>query len=243
MEYIDDFMDEFALWRLCEELSAIQATLLIVDFDPSYKSYEIESMQSSKKPKGYDAVKTALLYAITSGTLKANIIRKSISSDENYIYLENQRLTKLVETFKIELFLSNSDVEEIEQNLQLNTEIDLDATTIKVDDLRKWLAGRGYKIGFFFPDQTNSPNYLNPTHTNYAPKMAAAIGAWKAVNEEPGLISGKTPKQAMLVWLRKHADKFGLTKDDGSPNEQGIEEIAKIANWDLKGGAPKTPGQ
>ena len=45
----------------------------------------------------------------------------------------------------------------------------------------------------------------------------------------------------MMKWLRRHADQYGLTKDDGNPNEQGIEEIAKIANWDSKGGAPKTP--
>jgi hypothetical protein len=55
-------------------------------------------------------------------------------------------------------------------------------------------------------------------------------------------MKGKTVKQALLKWLRKNADKFGLTKDDGNPNEQGIEEIAKISNWDTKGGAPKTPG-
>jgi hypothetical protein len=29
-----------------------------------------------------------------------------------------------------------------------------------------------------------------------------------------------------------------LTKEDGN-NEQAIEEIAKIANWDMKGGAPR----
>jgi len=45
-----------------------------------------------------------------------------------------------------------------------------------------------------------------------------------------------------IVWLRQHANEFGLTKEDGNPNEQGIEEVAKIANWDTKGGAPKTPG-
>ena len=33
-----------------------------------------------------------------------------------------------------------------------------------------------------------------------------------------------------------------LTKDDGNPNQLGIEEVAKIANWSVKGGAPKTPG-
>ena len=51
----------------------------------------------------------------------------------------------------------------------------------------------------------------------------------------------KTVKQALVIWLRHHANKFALTKEDGKPNEQGIEEVAKIANWDAKGGAPKTP--
>ena len=51
----------------------------------------------------------------------------------------------------------------------------------------------------------------------------------------------KTVKQALVIWLRQNANRFGLTKEDGNPNEQGIEEVAKIANWDATGGAPKTP--
>jgi hypothetical protein len=53
---------------------------------------------------------------------------------------------------------------------------------------------------------------------------------------------GKTAKQAINVWLRRNAARFGLTKEDGNPNDQGIEDVSKIANWDTKGGAPKTPG-
>jgi hypothetical protein len=45
-------------------------------------------------------------------------------------------------------------------------------------------------------------------------------------------------KQALDVWLGLHANEFGLTKEDGNPNETGIQEIAKIANWDTLGGAP-----
>src|SRR5262249_8679108 len=51
------------------------------------------------------------------------------------------------------------------------------------------------------------------------------------------------PGTSWRAWLRQHANEFGLTKEDGNPNEQGIEDAAKIANWDTKGGAPKTPGQ
>lgn len=123
-----------------------------------------------------------------------------------------------------------------------NDQVDCYRTTVLVDDLREWLSSRNFTTGFFFPQAEEESDYLDQKHENYAPKLAAAIRAWQAVNADPALSVGVTVKQGLLKWLRKNADRFGLTKDDGSPNEQGIEEIAKIANWDSKGGAPKTPG-
>jgi len=52
---------------------------------------------------------------------------------------------------------------------------------------------------------------------------------------------GKTPKKALEIWLRKHANEYGLTGRDGSPNELGIEEVSKVANWKPTGGASPTP--
>jgi hypothetical protein len=116
-------------------------------------------------------------------------------------------------------------------------------TTISVDELRTWLRGRGFKTGFFFPEGADTADYLNPNHPHYSPKLAAAIEAWEVVHKDASLTRGKTVKQALVIWLRRNASRFGLTKEDGNPNEQGIEEISKIANWDTKGGAPKTPGE
>ena len=112
-------------------------------------------------------------------------------------------------------------------------------TIVKVEHLKKWLSDKGVTTNFFFP--TAKPNYLDQRHKNYSPKLAAAISVWEAVTSDASLMHGTTAKQAMMKWLRRNADQYGLTKDDGNPNEQGIEEIAKIANWDSKGGAPKTP--
>jgi len=97
------------------------------------------------------------------------------------------------------------------------------------------------KTGFFFPETIVSPDYLDPKHPRYAPKLAAAVLAWMATATE-AVTSGKSPKQALAKWLREHAADFGMTDDDGKPNETGIEEAAKVANWQLTGGAPKTPG-
>jgi hypothetical protein len=115
-------------------------------------------------------------------------------------------------------------------------------TTIAIEDLRPWLKARGIKTGFFFPASEADPDYLSESHPNYSAKLAAAIEAWKSVSADAELKRGKSVKQALVVWLRQHANEFGLTKEDGNPNEQGIEDVAKIANWDTRGGAPKTPG-
>jgi len=112
-------------------------------------------------------------------------------------------------------------------------------TIVNIEDLKKWLSDKGVQVNFFFPSA--KPNYLDERHKHYSPKLAAAINVWESVTSDASLMHGATAKQAMMKWLRRHADQYGLTKDDGNPNEQGIEEIAKIANWDSKGGAPKTP--
>jgi hypothetical protein len=119
--------------------------------------------------------------------------------------------------------------------------IDTSKSRVEVDALRTWLAGRGLKAGFFFPETIVAQDYLDPKHPRYAPKLAAAVLAWMATANEAAT-SGKSPKQALAKWLREHAADFGLTDDDGKPNETGIEEAAKVANWQPTGGAPKTPG-
>ena len=52
---------------------------------------------------------------------------------------------------------------------------------------------------------------------------------------------GKTPKQALLKWLREHAAEYDLTDDEGNPQEKVIEELGKVANWKPEGGASSTP--
>ena len=117
--------------------------------------------------------------------------------------------------------------------------INLHNSRVDVESLKAWLIGRGFRRGFFFPTPVETPGYLETDNARYAPKLAAAVQAWQAV-KEPG---GKTPKQALSKWLFEHAVEFDLTDDEGKPNETGIEEIAKVANWQPSGGAPKTPSK
>lgn len=197
-------MEGLDYWRLCDELSVIQAALLVVGEDPSVTQESVDSWSPENRPKGYDAAKAALTNAVISKRLSARVVQ---------LYDEDGRI--------------------------LGT--DWHGTTIEVRLLREWLMSRGIGTGFFFPKPVAGPDYLNPFHPSYSPKLAAAVTSWKAISADPSLRNGKSVKQALIIWLRQHANDFELSKADGHPNEQGIEEIAKIANWDLKGGAPKTP--
>ena len=206
------------LWHLADSMSAQDAASLIAGYDPNYIDVcRNDTSFQQNYPRLYP-VERSLLCAIQSGKLEANIVGTGGSCRDRYVGDESEGCREPVD------------------------KISLSGTVVKVDDLRQWLKGRGFKTGFFFPQAGDTPVFLDKTHKNYAPKLAAAIAAWEVVSAAPELTKGTTVKKALLKWLRKNADRFGLTKDDGNPNEQGIEEIAKIANWDTKGGAPRTPG-
>ena len=117
-------------------------------------------------------------------------------------------------------------------------------TKVSVSDLKKWLLEKNFTNNFFLKNDTSSvQSYLDPENEFYAPKLSAAVNAWLEVTNNPAYLNGKTPKQALDKWLRQNANDYGLTKDDGNPNESAIEEISKIANWKLEGGVAKTTPQ
>jgi len=203
-------MEGLDYWRLCDELSVIQAALLIADCDPSPDASYVEGWEAEKRPPGYEAAKTAISNALRCGAITGRLVPDH------------------------ELDINGNLGPPIEDS------IDVANSRVQVESLRAWLAGRGMKTGFFFPEGSEFRDYLDPAHPRYAPKLAAAVLAWRATGDDSAT-RGKSPKQALVKWLREHAAEFGMTDDDGQPNETGIEEAAKVANWQPTGGAPKTP--
>jgi hypothetical protein len=121
--------------------------------------------------------------------------------------------------------------------------INLYSSYVDVDQLKGFLSEKGMRDGFFFADAAKQADYLDPSHPRYAPKLAAAVGAWEAIDDVSKL-GGKSPKKALEKWLRENAADFGLTsEEDGVVNESAIESIARISNWQPQGGAPATPAQ
>lgn len=119
--------------------------------------------------------------------------------------------------------------------------VDIDCTVLYVDSLKEHLLSKGINTGFFFSGKQDSRPYMDRNNIYYAPKLAAAVQAWSEITENWDDNKGRTPKQLLEKWLRENASAYSLTKEDGSPNEQGILEISKIANWKPEGGATKTP--
>lgn len=210
-------MESLDYWRFATSLTVFQAIILIVGFDPSDAEVAYcENVSLDRKPKGYLAVKAALIEAIKSGEVKPT----------HYKPITETAYDSTTGDAVGEYALPNS--------------VDLD-TTIPVSEIKAFLSRRGVVTGFFFPDGGAAEEFLDPSNPCYAPKLAAAVTGWKAVSSDMSLLKGKTPKQALVKWLRENARQYGLTDEEGKFNDLGIEEVAKVANWNTDGGAARTP--
>ena len=115
--------------------------------------------------------------------------------------------------------------------------VDIFQSYVEIDSLTKWLRSKGMTDNYFFPADDELAAYMNPDHPRYSAKLAATVEAWEAFDENDP--SPGTAKQKLQKWLRLNAARFGFVDDEGKTRENVIEEIAKIANWATKGGAPK----
>jgi hypothetical protein len=220
-------MNGLARWRLCDALSVTDAAYLIVGTDPSVERRLLQPADY-KEPEGYRTVTTALQEAVTSGRLPATL-RQSARPLGYKVSPPRAPQGTAVAT------------DENGQGFIYEQELEWSATTVTVNDLKDWLRAKGITSGFFFEHEPNPADYLDPKGDCYSPKLAAAVRAWEYVSSTPDSLRGKTVKQALISWLGKNAKHYGLADKKGKLNSLGIEEVSKIANWETKGGAPKTP--
>lgn len=237
---MDDIHYINPLWRLADPLTIEQAAALIAGNDPNiirfnaYGGVYFENENGLTDSNGSHWVQTALAAlknAVNSGKLRARLV---FSAQPRYeAGIDNMMERGYWQDEDISVFEDNATKSEF----VIRNAPDWDKSLVGRDDLKAWLVGNGYRTGFFFPESTEVVDYLDPKHSRYAPKLAAAVNAWIAVTD-PGKIS---PKKALEKWLREHAAKFGMTDEDGNPINQAIEDCSKVANWQPGGGAPKTP--
>jgi hypothetical protein len=198
-------MQSIDFWKLCDELSVVQAALLVAGYNPSeYQTVESEPL--NRQPMGYDGAKHALISGVRSGTIEGHL-KLEDSGDagwDSYVYNHH--------------------------------------SVVNVESLKEWLILKNVIRHFFFFPEVKISEFLDKDHPRYSPKLAAAVTVWNWCSDEAKL-EGKTPKQAVQKWLRKHAAEYGICDDDGKPNESVVASISQIVNWQTKGGAPRTPSR
>lgn len=235
-------MDSLDYWRLCDEVSVVQASALIVGLDPSSEEgSRCDGWAIEHQPAGYNAAKSALVNAINAGRLPASVRHGA----REYGWADQMSDIDMAESLAADYWSGDTsgstagDDENLapDRSCFFKIKPDWNLTTIFVDDLRAWLRRRGITTGFFFPEASpGGPEFLDPAHPRHSKKLAAAVSAWISVKE----VRGRSAKGALERWLREHAAEFGLTNDEGNPIETAMKECAAVANWDHSGGAPKS---
>lgn len=105
-----------------------------------------------------------------------------------------------------------------------------DDTTVLVTNLAAWCETKGIAHPFRArADQTIAA----PARSldRYPEQLRAAIEAFEALRHDSGATAGKSAKDALMAWLETNTNL----------GKGARERVAIIANWQPKGGAPKTP--
>lgn len=252
------------LWRLADELSVIDAAILITGNDPAEKKddyddtgYVIGQSQRRDYP-GYEAVFKSLRNSVLSNKLRATIalrardsaeidgafyasgepvfFRKEVDANFNEIAVPFDILLRASD-FRMSIF-ANRTLSALHNatTLYVLKEPAWDETTISVDDLKAWLSSKGIAPEFFFP-RGNPEGFRDPAHPRFSPKLACAVAAWEAV-ERPK--PNTSPKATIEEWVRANAVRFNMVGADGIPTAKAISEVSAVANWATSGGAVPT---
>ena len=200
--------------------------MLAVAVDPSSEAGTYcEDWKPHERPRGYEAMKVAIKDAIGLGFIVGTIVPET------------------------EYDWNGNPCGEVAGTA------DIDRSTVFLPSLEKWIESVGHGP-IFQPNPTAAqptgiPDYLNPGHPHYSPRLAAAIKAWQTVTENPGMLRGTTPQKAMAKWLEENHKALDLVQRQdskhhgykaGDMNKSAVADVAKVANWDESGGAPATPG-
>jgi hypothetical protein len=250
-------------WRLSESLSVTVAAMLAAGIDPG----SIEAVYPDNPKDGYFhrrgygnstkdyfhssqfiAVFSAFRNAILEEKLRANITR--LARGASYAWFGGEAIaegpredetelsyTALVRTDRTSLRTNaGTDLWDRYGKILVIKEPDWNQTSILVDDLKEWMLLRNFQPWFFFPE-VKPEGFKDKEHERYSAKLAAAVSAWEAV-QQPA--PSRTVKQTLEKWLNENAAKFGLIDDDGRPLSTVVQTLSEVANWETRGGAPKT---
>lgn len=239
--------DPLFFWRLHDEMTVPDAAILMVGGDPSEKAaqkdFPLTSPLVQKRDyPGFDAasgaLKGALLRGGIEGTLRYSVEKiDSVSPlQPNYKVVAMRDLWPILAEAKHHNALASLRVRE---TIQISREPNWEATTLKVESLRRWLRSRGATDAFFVSAEPEVAGaaYLDPSHEHFAPELALAVAAWQSLASEQRFVRG--PKATIEAWIDANPDAW---LGEGELSASAKERIVTLVNWRKIGGAPSSGG-
>ncbi len=196
--------------KLISKLWLLASSLSIVE--AALLLIEVEPQGVSQFVNGWDDHEKPVGFIAARNSIASALRAEEIQGEINFTYTEGM------------------------EELDHATGMDYAGSFVFVPSLREWLVERGFTTGFFFSNGLTS-GFRDAGHPRYSPKLAAIVEAWESYDLESSELG--TPKQRIMKWLRLNANRFDLTNEEGSPREKVIDELAKVANWAPRGGAPR----
>ena len=197
-----DYKNIDSLWSLADSLTIEQAAALIAGYDPNKVYFNNIEKDIYYSDESGDAVVdssyriqtalTVLKNAVNAGKLKVKIVHDSRPVDES----DYHTLIDMMECGEYynpgcESMAGND--EHYYNGYIVKNIPNWNKTYVEVEELRAMLSSKGICTGFFFQDSINStdaPDYLNPKHPRFSPKLSAAIYVW-LIMEDENLIRGE----------------------------------------------------
>ncbi|EYD77115.1 hypothetical protein Rumeso_01374 [Rubellimicrobium mesophilum DSM 19309] len=244
--------DPLFLWRLAPDLTIEDAAILIAGGDPSAMDpgpdLDGEYVKRTFRHPGFTPAFSALKAAIRKGQLKAKLCysleRLSVHEVEhwrgpNCWIVSSGDLGRVLEVLDDDPF---ADVKATTNPLggkdcaRILREPDWSRSVVDVEDLKAWMELRGFTTGFFFPPREGSTDdFLDEAHDHFAPELALAVSAWRALANKRTFIGGV--KAVIKEWIASHP---GAWKGEGTLSDNAKDRVATVINWKQEGGAPKT---
>ncbi len=113
--------DSLSDWLLSSELTVMEATLLMIGYDPAGRARKVESMSTETRPARYEAIKNAISHSLRRGEIEGTVIPQCCYDEDGM------------------------PAEDIPDS------VDARSSRVDVESLRSWLRGRGFTTGFSFP--------------------------------------------------------------------------------------------
>ncbi len=255
--------EDIDFWRLNDSLSVTNAAMLAADIDPGKNELTEQSLPDDGffhirgesnhvnhyfHSSRFIAVFSAIRNAILEDRLSANITR--LARDASYRWFGGEDFAEKPGEHEAELTynaLLRTEGTSLKSNVERSgwgtygtilfiKEPDWSQTTIRVDDLKDWMAARNFRPPFFFPE-TKPQGFRDKEHERYSAKLAAAVSAWESVEQAD---PSRTVKQTLEKWLNANASVFGFIDDEGKPQSTVVQSLSEVANWETRGGAPRS---